>query len=681
MKNLPIGAKLLAGFGLLIVLLLAASIMGIISLNLMNQRLNSIVDVSAEKIKLAARINQGVLAVSRAEKNIILAASREEMDRWAASTEEVLEDMRQRRSALREFSDEEGRELLDAFAKTWDAYINVNRELRAISRKNSNVRARMLSQGNARDAHRRAADVMREIEAEANEKLNRAGDMDALRKNAEKAGLASGINRDLVEIQRGEKNLILARSQQEMDQYAGAIEETRAALDQRLDALVASAAVEEKPLLIVFGGAYDAYIRLHEQVRELSRENANVRAFEISTGEAYALNAEAFRQMAAIVEKNEKDMARDQQTSDRNYTRMWGALLFLMIAGVFAGAGVSLLISTGVSRSMKKSLEIAETMARGELTGGIDAPPGKDEAGMLLLALDETRTSFKRVADQAAAIAMGDNDVDITPRSPDDLLGLSIRKMTRSLRDEIEKNRREAWLKTELNELNEKMLGELGEAALAENILAHLIPRLDARVGALYVAEEEGRGLRFLRGWAFDKPAEFRERVEMGEGLIGQAAIEGKLISVNDLPDHYMRIASAMGDAPPRHVVVAPFLFENKVMGVIELGAFREFSDIRIAWLKSAMEGVAVSFHTARSNKKLKNMLEETRRQAGELQSQAEELESQAEELTQSNEALQNQTTLLEEQKLEIERNAAKIAEKVKELELSGKYKSEFLAN
>ena len=68
-----IKGKLISGFSLLIILLAVLAYMGVNSLSVMNDRLNSIVDVSAEKVKLAAPINQGALAISRAEKNVILA--------------------------------------------------------------------------------------------------------------------------------------------------------------------------------------------------------------------------------------------------------------------------------------------------------------------------------------------------------------------------------------------------------------------------------------------------------------------------------------------------------------------------------------------------------------------------------------------------------------------------------
>jgi len=134
--------------------------LGVFNLQRMNDRLNDLVDNESEKVKLAARINQGVVSVSRAEKNIILAITQEEMDEYADFILETEEDMGKRRLKLRQLADDKGKVLLDEFALTWDSYMGVNTELRSIARLNSNVRARNISQSEAREAYDKAATTM-----------------------------------------------------------------------------------------------------------------------------------------------------------------------------------------------------------------------------------------------------------------------------------------------------------------------------------------------------------------------------------------------------------------------------------------------------------------------------------------------------------------------------------------
>ncbi|MDM8536455.1 response regulator [Desulfobacterales bacterium HSG17] len=170
MKGLTIKAKLSGGFGFLLIMLLAASLVGLNYLSEMNKRLNSIADISARKIILVAKISQGALAVSRAEKNIILASGKEEMDRYARFTEDVLKDMKKHREELRSLADKEGRELLNIFVETWDKYVKVHRELRSVARQtvnisqaDANTRAFDLSGGKARELSDRAIEQIAAI--------------------------------------------------------------------------------------------------------------------------------------------------------------------------------------------------------------------------------------------------------------------------------------------------------------------------------------------------------------------------------------------------------------------------------------------------------------------------------------------------------------------------------------
>ena len=59
------------------------------------------------------------------------------------------------------------------------------------------------------------------------------------------------------------------------------------------------------------------------------------------------------------------------------------------------------------------------------------------------------------------------------------------------------------------------------------------------------------------------EPTSFR----LGEGLVGQAAADGRRVLVDDLPAGYLPIRSGLGATAPRAVVVLPVLFEGEHAG------------------------------------------------------------------------------------------------------------------
>ena len=188
----------------------------------------------------------------------------------------------------------------------------------------------------------------------------------------------------------------------------------------------------------------------------------------------------------------------------------------------------------------------------------------------------------------------------------------------------------------------------------------------------------------------------------MGEGLVGQAALEAKPIIFGDVPDDYIRINSGLGNAVPKNILVYPLLYDGNVKGVIEIGTAKEISELDNQLLALVSENTSIAINSAQSRDQLKELLEETQRQSEELESQQEELrqtneelqektqmlekseaelKAQQEELQQTNEELEEKADLLEAQKEKLEIAKVDIEAKARELEITSKYKSEFLAN
>jgi len=207
-------------------------------------------------------------------------------------------------------------------------------------------------------------------------------------------------------------------------------------------------------------------------------------------------------------------------------------------------------------------------------------------------------------------------------------------------------------LLTGISEINDTLRGIQEVPMLAQDIINKLARVLNAQIGAIYIRKGINE-LQWVAGYAFTRAEQGDGIITIGEGLVGQAALEKKAILFSEVPDDYVKINSGLGNAPPKYIIVYPFLFEGFVKGVIEIGSIHPFSDIDRQLLLLMSENIAIAFNSSQSRTQLKELLEETRRQA-------EELQSQQEVLQQTNEELE---------------------EKARELVLAGKYKSQFLAN
>ncbi|HTB72541.1 MAG TPA: ATP-binding protein, partial [Polyangiaceae bacterium] len=132
-------------------------------------------------------------------------------------------------------------------------------------------------------------------------------------------------------------------------------------------------------------------------------------------------------------------------------------------------------------------------------------------------------------------------------------------------------------------------------------------------------------------------------------------------------PEGFVYIATGMGEAPPRSVIVLPVLFEGEAKAVIELASFKQFSSNHLTFLDQLMASVGVILNMISSSMRTEELLQQLKTSNAELEAQAAELNDKA--------------VLLEVKNHEVELASRSLEEKAEQLQLISKYKSEFLAN
>ncbi|MBC8414630.1 response regulator [bacterium] len=238
----------------------------------------------------------------------------------------------------------------------------------------------------------------------------------------------------------------------------------------------------------------------------------------------------------------------------------------------------------------------------------------------------------------------------------------------------------QTWLATGQAGLSEKMRGEQELLALTQNIISYLVTYLESQIGALYLVNDSGQ-LFYCCGYGYEK-AEGTARVfELGEGLVGQAAQEKKILIVEDVPEHYVKVRSATGEARPAVIAVVPLIYEGKVMGIIEIASLHRMKPLHREYLERSLGSIALALHTAMARLKIDDLLERTQLQKADLNIQQEELQQINEELEQQSVALEKKKNELKEKNIALEKGNQEIEKKAAELEQSNVYKSQFLAN
>ncbi|TMF80207.1 MAG: response regulator [Chloroflexi bacterium] len=295
-------------------------------------------------------------------------------------------------------------------------------------------------------------------------------------------------------------------------------------------------------------------------------------------------------------------------------------------------------------------------------------------------------TQVRAIAEVATAVTKGDLTRTIRVDTKGEVTNLkdNINEMIRNLHDTTEKNTEQDWLKTNLTRFTRMLQGQRDLMTVSKMILSELAPVVHAEHGVFYgMVGANGRPayLALQAGYAYKQRRNVPMEFVLGEGLIGQCALEKKRIVVRNVPKDYIKINSALGESVPANIIVLPVLFEGDVRAVIELASFEPFSATHIDFLDQLAESIGIVLNTIEANSRTEDLLKQSQSLATELQSQQDQLQRTNEELAEKARQLAEQNAEIEQRRLEVESAKVLVEDKAEQLALTSRYKSEFLAN
>lgn len=375
-----------------------------------------------------------------------------------------------------------------------------------------------------------------------------------------------------------------------------------------------------------------------------------------------------------ISKMNENEVTQPTYKIYQTMLVVGGLLLAVIVIAAF-------FISRAVTQPLIEGMRFAQAIAKGELTTSLTLPQ-KDELGDLAKALNNMASNLQE----------------------------------------------QHWLKSGKESLDDQLRGDLETTDLATRFITFFSKHMGAQLGALYLASEDS--LELQASYAFtDRRGNFNH-IKLGEGMIGQAALEKEVITFTNVADNVPAINYGAGEVVPNNFMAIPITLDNKLLGAVLLGSTEQFTQLHRQFVEQVILNTGIMFNAASNRQVIRELLEKAQRQQEELRVTNEELEEQTyalkkseevlqtqqeelrvsneeleeqakvlkeseaelqaqqEELRVTNEELEERTKALEEQKGEMLTKNEKLVqaqevvkEKARELEVASKYKSEFLAN
>lgn len=338
----------------------------------------------------------------------------------------------------------------------------------------------------------------------------------------------------------------------------------------------------------------------------------------------------------------------DARYAELNALRPWIVGLEFLLAVALAATIGSLLI-LDILRRIRMMRDNLKTLSQGNIPNLI--PETGDELNSMVKATNELVKNLKEIKTFAIEVGEGRFDSDILVFDGQGELGRSLLEMKNSLKSVYEQEQLRAWATAGLAKFSDILRRNNDNIELLCNeIISETVKYLGINQGGIFVLNKNAKEpfLELKGMYAFDKKKSMQKQIKLGEGLLGQAFLEGGLVHIKQVPQDYIMVTSGLGNLQPRSLLIVPLQYNDEVIGVMELASFEDFQPYQIDFLKSIAEVTASTIITVYSNDATRMLLLDMQSKTQSIQEKEEQLRQNAVQLTSAQEELEKNLEMTE---------------------------------
>jgi len=201
-----------------------------------------------------------------------------------------------------------------------------------------------------------------------------------------------------------------------------------------------------------------------------------------------------------------------------------------------------------------------------------------------------------------------------------------------------EKEKQQNWVNEGVAKMNEVLGNNKDDyKLLCTNVLSELLKYIDAKLGALYVVNNDSKEnpyLELVADYGLNK--DFKNQNAMiptNSGLAGASFTENEVQLITKIPDEFLSINSGLGKSQPRSLLIVPLTFDENVVGVIELASFKEILDYEVDFVKKVAYSVANNLNTVKMNERNVKLIQQFKQHSQIMKENEERLRQNLEEL------------------------------------------------
>ncbi len=355
----------------------------------------------------------------------------------------------------------------------------------------------------------------------------------------------------------------------------------------------------------------------------------------------------------AITEVYEKKLAKSIELKEGmidGFNNLTTILILISIVALSFGIIVAKVLNDLISRPVVKLVNVIEVLRKGEIPT-VDDYDKDNEIGDMFKSIRQLVTGIKSYTFFATKVGEGDFSAQFEKLGENDILGTSLLGMRDNLVKFSDEEKKRNWASEGLAKFATILRQEDNLTELTKTVVSNLVKYVNANQAGFFVTEQNNGNetMELKATYAYNRHKFLDKKIVKNQGLIGQCWFERKYIYITEVPDGYINITSGLGEATPRSILIVPLIYNDQILGIIEIASFNKFSAFEIDFILKLSENIAATISTAKVNESTSKLLNETNEMAEQLRAQEEELRQQTEELMATQEESDHKMEILEQ--------------------------------
>lgn len=349
---------------------------------------------------------------------------------------------------------------------------------------------------------------------------------------------------------------------------------------------------------------------------------------------------------------------------------------YLLFAGIFIVVGILLTIRScfrivkSIRKPVGETIEVLQSLSSGNLPEKLVVIKN-DELSEMLHTVNKLIDNMHEVVNYTQEVGNGNLTNQITLFNNQGPIYESLEKMRSNLLKAEQEDAKRAWFNQGLAELGDLLRKhQNNNEKLYTELIKFIVQYLGANQGAIFLVNDDNEHEKFMElisFYGYEKHRFLEKKVGLNEGLVGQTYLDKEPIYLTEVPKFYTKITSGIGEATPNCLVLFPLMFNDIVIGVLEIASFEVLSEYKVKLLERISENVASIISTVKSTLQTQRLLEVSQQQSEELMSQEEEMRQNVEELRAKHEEMRRITQENVDQRRDIEDKHKLLLQELKE--------------